>query len=67
MSCHHTPFIRWLCDVCFYTCTHYSVEDKAILKFKITDAQIKSILLIGLETKEPHIYITAFFLLWEGR
>ena len=43
------------------------IEDKAILKYKLTDAQIKSILLIGLETKKPHIYITAFFLLCEGR
>lgn len=37
------------------------------MKFEIVNVQIKSILLIGLETKEPHIYITAFFLLWEGR
>lgn len=43
------------------------VEDKTLLKFKVTNAQTESIPLIGLETKEPHIYVTAFFLLWEGR
>lgn len=67
MSCHHTAFMKQPCDICFYISTHYFVEDETILKFKITDAQIKSILFIGLETKELHISITAFFLLWEGR
>jgi len=67
IRCHHTPFIKQWCDLCFYISSHYLIEDKAILKYKLTDAQIKSILLIGLETKKPHIYITAFFLLWEGR
>lgn len=45
---------------------HYFGEDKTIWKFKITDFQIKSILLIGLETKEPHIPITASFFVMGG-
>lgn len=63
-----TPFSLSRCrGICVYTGGHYPVEDKRILKFKVTNAQIESILLIGVETKEPHIYITASFFVTGGR
>lgn len=43
------------------------LKNKAILKFRITLAQIKSILVIGLETKESYMSASAFFVFLEGK
>lgn len=43
------------------------LRNKTISKFRITVAQIKSILLMGLETKESHIYASVFFAFLERR